>query len=314
VPRFFNTAGPCNPDDHYMLPVLDRLPDVRRFIDQKLYFVLHAPRQVGKTTSLLTLARELTAEGTYVAVLLSMETGAPFSSDPGAAEAAILSTWRARVLARLPAELQPPPWPAAEPGSRMGRALAAWAAAAPRPLVMFLDEIDALRDDALISILRQIRDGYFDRPARFPWSLALIGLRDVRDYKIASGGREHLGTSSPFNIKVESITLRNFTCAEVAALYAQHTAETGQPFLPDAVALAPRAAHQGDHRADAGGHSPGRAAHGRHPLRHRSWPCPHDGAGGPRHRQPDLSGDHRPRSHPLQPRRAPHRKVIVVRA
>jgi hypothetical protein len=51
VPRFFNTAGPNNPDDHYTLPVLARLPDVRSFIDKKLYFVLHAPRQVGKHTA-----------------------------------------------------------------------------------------------------------------------------------------------------------------------------------------------------------------------------------------------------------------------
>jgi hypothetical protein len=129
VPRFFNTAGPNNPDDHYTLPVLARLPSVRTLIEQKLYFVLHAPRQVGKTTSLLTLARELTAEGTYAAVLLSMETGAPFVSDPGAAEAAVLSTWQDDAIARLPADLLPPAWPEAPPGSRISRALAAWASA-----------------------------------------------------------------------------------------------------------------------------------------------------------------------------------------
>lgn len=27
--RYFNTAGPCKPDMHYMLPVLSRLPGVR---------------------------------------------------------------------------------------------------------------------------------------------------------------------------------------------------------------------------------------------------------------------------------------------
>jgi hypothetical protein len=47
-----------------------------------------------------------------------------------------------------------------------------------------------------------------------------------------------LGTSSPFNIKVESLTLRNFTAEEVGELYAQHTAETGQSFAPEALALA----------------------------------------------------------------------------
>lgn len=75
MPRWFNVAGPCNPADHYMLPATRRLPKIRRLIDRKSYFVLHAPRQVGKTTALLALGRELTAEGRFVAVLLSVEVG-----------------------------------------------------------------------------------------------------------------------------------------------------------------------------------------------------------------------------------------------
>jgi hypothetical protein len=100
---------------------------------------------------------------------------------------------------------------------------------------VFLDEIDALQNDTLISVLRQLRSGYADRPHGFPWSLALIGLRDVRDYKVASGGSDRLHTASPFNIKARSLTLRNFTAEEVAALYQQHTDETGQPFTPAAM-------------------------------------------------------------------------------
>ncbi len=83
--RFFNTAGPCKPDIHYMLPPLDRLPGVERIIDQQGYFVIHAPRQTGKTTAMLALGKELTALGRYVSVMVSVEVGAPFSNDPGAA-------------------------------------------------------------------------------------------------------------------------------------------------------------------------------------------------------------------------------------
>jgi hypothetical protein len=235
VPRHFNTAGPNVVDDHYTLPALARLPDVRDFVDQKLYFVLHAPRQVGKTTALLALARDLTREGTYTAVMLSMELGAPFSDDTAAAEDAILASWRNLAEVWLPADLQPPAWPATAPGSRILSALKAWAQASPRPLVVFLDEIDALRGQALLSVLRQLRNGYPIHPQSFPWSLALVGLRDVRDYKVSSDAHGHLGTASPFNIKSESLTMRNFTRDEVAALYAQHTAETGQAFAPEAV-------------------------------------------------------------------------------
>ena len=134
----------------------------------------------------------------------------------------------------LPPELHPPPWPKSEEGQQISAALNAWALHSKRPLVILLDEIDALQDHALISVLRQLRAGYPRRPDSFPASLALIGLRDVRDYKVKAGGSVHLGTSSPFNIAVRSITLRHFTQNEAANLLQQHTAETGQPFAPEA--------------------------------------------------------------------------------
>jgi hypothetical protein len=59
--RFFNTTGPCYPWDHYMLPPEDRLigAQLDRYVGDKLYWVLHAPRQTGKTTFLQSWAREL---------------------------------------------------------------------------------------------------------------------------------------------------------------------------------------------------------------------------------------------------------------
>ena len=40
----FNTTGPCFPDEHYMMPALDRLPGVRELVAGGGYFVVHAPR------------------------------------------------------------------------------------------------------------------------------------------------------------------------------------------------------------------------------------------------------------------------------
>ena len=238
MPRRFNVSGPCRPTDHYMLPPLRRVPLLRQLVEDGAYFVLHAPRQVGKTTALFTLAQALTAEGRFASVVLSVEVGDPFPSDVGVAERAILSSFRESTLNWLPPELQPPPWPDAPDGNRIQAALGAWARACPRPLVLFVDEIDALAEDTLRAVLRQLRAGFFARPHGAPWSLCLCGVRDVRDYKIRSGGSPRLRTASPFNIKDESLTVRSFTAAEVAELYAQHTAETGQVFTPEAVALA----------------------------------------------------------------------------
>ena len=238
MPRWFNVSGPCRPDDHFMVPTGPRFPTLRALVERKAYFVVHAPRQVGKTTALTNLARDLTAEGTYAAALVSVEVGAPASHDPEAAELAILDAWRRKLMAQLPSELHPPPWPDGPSLSRIGAGLGAWARVCPRPLVLFIDEIDALQDQTLLSVLRQLRDGFSDRPESFPWSLGLCGMRDVRDYKVASGGSNKLGTSSPFNIKDESLTLADFTEAEVHGLYTQHTSDTGQVFTPEALARA----------------------------------------------------------------------------
>lgn len=175
-----------------MLPTERRLPEVYQLIEQRAYFVLHAPRQTGKTTTMMQLARELTASGRYTAVVLSVETGEPFNADPGQAELTILGNWRRAVLTRLPVDWQPPPWPTSEPGARIRTALSVWSLASERPLVVFLDEIDSLQDETLSAILRQLRDGYNDRPRGFPHALGLVSMRDVRDYKIASGGSPRL--------------------------------------------------------------------------------------------------------------------------
>ncbi|MEM9908043.1 MAG: ATP-binding protein [Cyanobacteria bacterium P01_D01_bin.44] len=234
MPRWFNTAGPCNPAHHYMLPATERLPQVKGLIAEHGYFVIHAPRQTGKTTAMLALAQQLTDSGEYAAVWVSAETAGAYSSQSDIAEITFLDELRDAALS-LPEALQPPPWPEAAIGRRVGAGLRAWASTIARPLVIFIDEIDSLEGTTLISILRQLRTGYIHRPKFFPQSIALIGLRDVRDYKVAAGGSQRLNTASPFNIKVESLTLRDFMAKEVAMLYAQHTQDTGQLFTAEAI-------------------------------------------------------------------------------
>ncbi|MBK8256753.1 MAG: ATP-binding protein [Polyangiaceae bacterium] len=236
--RHFNTAGPNNPEYHYTVPAAGRLPDARDLIDQQGYFVVHAPRQTGKTTTLRALAKELTAEGRYAALHFTCEEASVAGDDYAAASRAIVARM-VRAAEQLPLELRPPPLPAAHGEQLLGAALEAWAKACPRPLVLIFDEIDSLIGDSLISVLRQLRAGFPDRPDRFPWSVILCGMRDIRDYKLASGGNPpRLGSSSPFNVKVESNRLGDFSLEEVRLLYGLHTAETGQVFTEEALVRA----------------------------------------------------------------------------
>lgn len=249
--RFFNTAGLCKPEDHYMLSPEQRLPALRQLLEEKAYFVVHAPRQSGKTTSFHHLARALTHEGDYAAVLASCETGRTARNEVDRGMDAVIGSIHREATLGLPPELHPEaPENVRSLGAetRLLDYLTAWCARCPLPVVLFLDEVDALFGRSLLSVLHQLRSGYGSRPESFPQSMALIGLRDVRDYRLGDPTESEapvlhevqqiLGTSSPFNIKVESLTLPNFTAEEVAELYSQHSTETEQGFTAEAKELA----------------------------------------------------------------------------
>ena len=232
----FNTTGPCFPDEHYMMPALDRLPRVRELVAGGDYFVVHAPRQTGKTTALKALVREINAKGEMTAIYCSLES---IQRLVGSYETAMREI-RHLVLknASMVRELSPVAREIGDVKSGIGistaisDALQDLCVRADKPLVVFFDEADCLVGDVLISFLRQLRDGYVNRDMMpFPKSIALAGMLDVRDYKaqIRSDGQS-LGQISPFNIIAEDLLIPNFTEADIAALYAQHTAETGQRF------------------------------------------------------------------------------------
>jgi hypothetical protein len=237
--RFFNTAGPCDPERHFMVPPLERAPEARGLIEQDQYFVVHAPRQSGKTTFLRALAKDLMASGEVVALHFTCEVGEVAGEDVAWAQDSVLRAIRTSAQVDLPLAWHPPELEleGGQLKEALGLTLAAWSQKLDRRLVLFFDEIDALQGNSLRSVLRQLRAGYNNRGVgRFPTSVALCGLRDVRDYKAASGGDpQRLGTSSPFNVSVESIQFANFDAPTVASLYGQYTAQTGQPFTPVAL-------------------------------------------------------------------------------
>lgn len=236
--RFFNTAGPCFPEEHYTLPPLERLPGLLPLIRQKQYFVIHAARQTGKTTLLQHLAAFLNREGKYYAAYCSLEAAQVFP-EPKEGIRQIFYTLAYNIQnSRLPhaesfgKEVNPE-----ETSVAVRSALSGYCRLLDKPLVLLLDEIDALQNGTLVALLRQLREGYITRNTiPFLHSAVLAGIRDIRDYKPKFGeDRRILGSASPFNIVKKAFTLSNFTVSEIAVLYRQHTEATGQVFEPSAV-------------------------------------------------------------------------------
>ena len=242
--KHFNTAGPSTSDLHYMLDPLSRfeLDSLLSLIAQRRYFVLHAPRQTGKTTCLLALRDYLNAEGNFAALYVNIEGAQAARGDVAAGIRAIVAEIgsHARRLFGLKDFDAAIPSILAERGAQaaLSEVLRRLCESLSKPLVLFLDEVDALVGDTLISLLRQIRAGYTDRPNFFPQTVVLCGVRDVRDYRMTMPNGEVITGGSAFNIKAESLRLGDFSHAELVALYQQHTDATGQSFTDDALELA----------------------------------------------------------------------------
>lgn len=235
--RFFNTTGPCIPEEHYMLPPEDRLvrAQLNRYIQSRLYWVLHAPRQTGKTTFLMSWMKAINAGDEAVACYVSVERCQEF---PRAEDAmpAVCTAIEEYAETFLGSEMTPAR-PDTEPASVVSGVLRSWAAlAAPKPLVVLFDEVDVLRDQAMVSFLRQLRGGFPTRGVGvFPVSIALVGMRDLRDYLVRSKDGVPINPGSPFNIKEDSATLSLFTREDIGSLVGQHTTATGQTFSDDAI-------------------------------------------------------------------------------
>ena len=240
--RFFNTAGPVQPHKHYCLPPLDRFDrnTILSLIQQEQYFVLHAPRQTGKTTALLALRDNLNGQAEYRCVYMNVEAAQAAREDVAAAMQALLSELARQARISLEDLFVTDNWQEIltqhGPFGAFSEVLSQWASHDSKPLVLLIDEIDSLIGDTLIAVLRQLRAGYALRPVHFPHSVILCGVRDVRDYRIHSSSEKSIVTGgSAFNIKAESLRLGDFSQAEVQQLYYQHTDETGQPFAPQAL-------------------------------------------------------------------------------
>jgi hypothetical protein len=117
-----------------------------------------------------------------------------------------------------------------EAHSMLDNILSKWAQLiAPKPLIVLFDEVDVLSGETLISFLRQLRGGFAGRGiGKFPTSIALVGMRDLKDYITATKDGVKPNPGSPFNIKEDSAVLSNFHKDDIAKLFAQRTQETGQ--------------------------------------------------------------------------------------
>ncbi|MDR3111016.1 MAG: PD-(D/E)XK nuclease domain-containing protein [Planctomycetaceae bacterium] len=217
-----------------MLPPANRLQgaQLHRYVRDELYWSLHAPRQTGKTTFLQSWTKDLNDTGKYAACCVTIEIGQGATLEMGMP--AICSTIR---KIADDSHLPVPETNEVNPLTMCNSLLTDWAAkTAPKPLVVLFDEVDVLEGETMISFLRQLRSGFSDRGVgKFPVSIALVGMHDLKDWLISVKNGKMVNPGSPFNIKERSVTISNFVKEDIGDLFAQRTEETSQQIEPAAL-------------------------------------------------------------------------------
>lgn len=221
-----------------MIPPLSRNKNVEFLIEEGLYFVIHAARQTGKTTLIQHIVDKINSENTFYALYCSLESVQVFT-EPEKGIPEILSNIMFAVKHsdipnknELIFESEKINY-----SSVIKDYFSSICDLTDKPLILLIDEIDGLQNGTLITFLRQLRDGYISRKKiPFPHSIALVGMRNIRDCK--SKIREEkttLGSTGSFNIITETLTISNLTKEQIKELYNQHTELTGQKFSDEVV-------------------------------------------------------------------------------
>ncbi|MEZ4730375.1 MAG: AAA-like domain-containing protein [Caldilineaceae bacterium] len=233
--RYFNTHGPVNAQEHYVVPRQALVEQLTVQIEQGKFFTIYAPRQMGKTTLLNHLEVELRARPTYLPIVLSFELYESWSATQfwedvitliqsdllrwaESMDHATLPAIRTLLSATVTSDIQ---W--------MRPFFTTLYKLVPTlRVVLIIDEFDATPQEVLSPLLQTWRAMYLERQRR-PHSLhsvVLVGIQNI--------ARLNFGRSSPFNIAYQH-RLADFSLPEVRDLLGQYTAETGQPFAAHVV-------------------------------------------------------------------------------
>ena len=193
---------------------------MRLLIRQRKYFVVHASRQTGKTSALLEVRDELNASGQVHCVYVNVGVGQTAREDVAAGLRAILSALVSGARQANDDEWLAAAWPGilerAGPHDAVKESLSRWSESGVKPIVLLIDEIDGVVGDTPLAALRYLRVGYPERSRRFPQSVVLCGVRDMRDCRIRPRAEKAtFAGDSAFNVRAESLRHGDSSAADV---------------------------------------------------------------------------------------------------
>jgi hypothetical protein len=226
---FFNNSGPVNEVDHFCVSPIKRLDTnkVWQLILQKKYFLICGPKQCGKTSYLLALAKAINKGGNAKCLYFNVESlrGVQENLEESIRSVLFEISSRARdtfgddyLEDLVPAILEK-----RGPFQALNELLTQWSKHSDKPIILLIDEIDTLHDKVLTSFLSQIRAGYDKRPTLFPQSIVFCATHDVIDKQ--------------FNIKDATLRISFLKREDLDAMFAAYTGRSGLEIDKEAIDL-----------------------------------------------------------------------------
>ncbi len=227
--RRFSSYGPVNKNRHFYVPRSELVNAAAYQLTGETgdtgghYVTVWAPRQCGKTWIMREVVEKIGETGQFDTAIISMQSAGTETTEGGILGLFVtkLEEWFDRPLQNITA------WRDlrrlfAEPNFE-------------RPLVLVIDEFDALQEPFINTFVNEFRDIYITRQTDPPsgsrkkgllHGLALIGVRSVLGIENVKG--------SPFNVQ-RSMHIPNLTPAEVRSMFGWYEKESGQPVDADVV-------------------------------------------------------------------------------
>lgn len=229
----FNTAGLCNPLQHYMVdmnPVVDQI--IADYIEPGEYFTMNRARQFGKTTTLELLHKRLA--DSYIVLDISFEAADEyFASLETLAKGLLLDIADCLKEQAVPKEVLdawqaplPDDFPLRELGKRISMLCSRCGC---RGVVLIVDEVDKSSDNQIfLSFLGLLRDKYLRRnagkEATFQ-SVILAGVYDIKNLKLKLHPNHESKYNSPWNIAADFTVDMSFSAEGIKGMLADYEAD-----------------------------------------------------------------------------------------
>ncbi len=243
--KYFNTEGSCNPEEHYMVKLDDRLAIIKRLlVDRKKYFIINRGRQYGKTTTLRALEEYLKED--YIVLSLDFQQlgTEDFADEVTFAHAfadVFIRTFRISGLSDSEEMLKPLSQIRGESDIGLKNLfvrLSSICMDSSRPIVLMIDEVDsASNNQVFIDFLAQLRSYYLSRDKTPIFhSVVLAGVYDIKNLKLKLRSESEHQYNSPWNIAAKFEIDMSFSSSQIKGMLEEYEADNHTGMNMEAVA------------------------------------------------------------------------------